>query len=139
MSKNMGYIVRHLEPLLMPWMPKKSTDQSLSFGQRLAAIRKAAGFTQQELADAVSVSRRMIAYYEGQSEHPPTTLLPQIAAALAVSTDQLLGIQPVKKQNGKQPDTRLQRRLQQIQKLPTRERRQITQIIDTFIKAAQVQ
>ena len=39
-------------------------------------LREAAGYTQQELADEVGVSRRMIAYYEGQSTHPPTTLLP---------------------------------------------------------------
>ena len=36
-------------------------------------------------------------------------------------------------------DNRLQRRFQQIEKLPAKDKRQITQLIDTFIKAAQVQ
>ena len=46
-------------------MPKKTKEENMSFGARLAALRKAAGFTQQELANEVGTSRRMIAYYEG--------------------------------------------------------------------------
>ncbi len=52
-------------------MPKKSKEVTMSFGARLTKVRKAAGSTQQELADEVGVSRRMLAYYEVQSDHPP--------------------------------------------------------------------
>jgi hypothetical protein len=62
----------------------------------------------------------------------PAALLPQMAAALGVSADELLGIKPLKK--GKKPDTQLQRRLQRIEKLDPKARRQITQILDTFIE-----
>ena len=34
---------------------------------RVRALRKAAGYTQQELAQELGVSRRMIAYYEGET------------------------------------------------------------------------
>ena len=78
-------------------MPKTRKPEVMSFGARLAELRKAAGFTQQDLADEVGVSRRMIAYYEVQSGHPPTHLLPSIAQALNVTTDELLGAGPVKK------------------------------------------
>jgi len=57
--------------------------------------------------------------------------------ALNTSADELLGIGTAKKKE-KQPDSRLQRRFQQIEKLPAKDRKQLVQVIDTFIKAAQV-
>jgi transcriptional regulator with XRE-family HTH domain len=114
-------------------MPKKKRTEGITFGERLVALREAAGYTQQELADEVGVSRRMIAYYEGQSEHPPTTLLPAIAKALGVSTDALLGLTPPPR-IPKGRNTRLQRRLNEIEKLDSREKRQVLQILDAFLE-----
>jgi transcriptional regulator with XRE-family HTH domain len=113
-------------------MPKKSRKETMSFGARLTELRKAAGFTQQELADEVGVSRRMLAYYEVQSDHPPTTLLPAIASALKISTDELLGVAPARRV-AKPRNTRLERRIQEIDKLDVRKKRQIMQLLDTFI------
>jgi transcriptional regulator with XRE-family HTH domain len=121
-------------------MPKQKTREAASFGQRLTALRKAAGYTPQELADEVGVSRRMIAYYEGQSEHPPTTLLPALAQALNASADELLGLQPppAKRAGARTRDNRMQRRLQQIESLPPEERRQLIQIVDALIERGQL-
>ncbi len=124
-------------------MPKSTMrDGAIGFGQRLAELRKAAGFTQQELADEVGVSRRMIAYYEGQTEHPPTTLLPAIAQALKLSSDALLGLVPVaavkKRRGAQQADSRLVRRLQAIEKLDPAQKRQVLQVLDAFIERGQL-
>ena len=113
-------------------VPKRKRQPEAHFGDRLAELRKAAGYTQEELAGEIGVSRRMIAYYEGETEHPPATLLPALAAALKVSTDVLLGVAPMKK--SLKPDTRLQRRMQQIEKMNPKERRQVLQLIDAFIE-----
>ncbi len=118
-------------------MPKQIIEELTDFGKRLVKLRKDAGYTQTELANELDVTQRMISYYEGHSEYPPSALLPKLAQVLGVTTDELLGIKPIKKT--KKPDTRLQRRFQQIEKLPTKDKRQLTQIIDTFIKAAQLQ
>ncbi len=120
-------------------MPKKRKEETMSFGARLADLRKAAGFTQAELADEIGVSRRMLAYYEVQSEHPPTHLLPAIARALQLSTDELLGIAPARRATkaAKPANSRLQRRLAQIEKLEPTEKRQILQVLDTLIESAQ--
>ncbi len=118
-------------------MTKVAKDETMSFGQRLAELRKARNFTQQEFADEVGISRRMVAYYESQSQHPPTTHLPIMARVLKLSTDELLGTTAIK-QRAKPSDTRMQRRLQQIEKLDTPERRQILQLIDTFIEHGQL-
>ena len=118
-------------------MAKMITEEPGVFGRRLAGLRKTAGFTQQELADEVGATRRMIAYYETESDYPPTNMLTGLAMALQVSTDELLGLKP-QKTKAKQPDSRLLRRLQQIEKLSPAKKRQVIQVIDTFIEAAQL-
>jgi hypothetical protein len=55
-----------------------------------------------------------------------------MAKTLGVSSDELLGIKPLKK--NRQPDTRLLRRMQQIEKLDSSTKRQVIQVIDTFIE-----
>lgn len=119
-------------------MTKVAQDETLTFGQRLAELRKARGFTQQEFADEVGISRRMVAYYEGQSQHPPTTHLPVMARVLNLSTDELLGTAAVKQQPARARDSRLQRRLQQIEKLEAGEKRQVLQLLDAFIERGQL-
>jgi len=105
-----------------------------TFGKRLARLRKAAGYSQKELAAEIGISYRMVAYYEGETQYPPTHLLPALTKTLGVTADQLLGIEKVK-ENGRSKDTRLWRRFKQVEKLPTLKRKQIVQILDTFIES----
>lgn len=116
-------------------MSKKINEALSSFGKRLAQLRKSAGYTQQELADEIGATRRMIAYYESESQHPPANMLVDLASALNVSADALLGIKPVKTAP---ISSRLERRIRQIEKLGPRPRQQITQLIDTFVEAEQL-
>ena len=103
------------------------------FGARLARLRTQAGFSQRALAKELGVSQRMIAYYEKETTHPPTHLLPIFATALGVTTDQLLGIEPVD-QGKRTRDNRLWRRFSEIEKMQAKEKRQILQFLDTFIE-----
>lgn len=112
-------------------MPK-AKERTSDFGARLTTLRKAAAYTQVELAATLGTTQRMIAYYESRAEKAPAALLPQMAAALGVSADELLGIKPVKK--SRKPDTQLHRRMQRIEKLDPKAKRQITQLLDTFIE-----
>ena len=118
-------------------MPKLKRDAAVGFGLRLALLRKAAGITQTAFATEIGVSQRMMAYYEGPNAHPPADLLPMIAKALNVSVDALLGVETAKRRT-KPADTRLQRRLQQLEKLDPMERRQVLQLIDAFIERGQL-
>jgi hypothetical protein len=59
--------------------------------------------------------------------------MPAIAKALGVSADALLGLTPPPK-TPKGRSTRLQRRLNEIEKLDSREKRQVLQILDTFLE-----
>lgn len=112
-------------------IPKKDGEEF--FGDRLNRLRKAAGYSLRELAAEIGISHRMLVYYEKHSEHPPTYLLPQLAKALGVTADQLLGMEKVKT-NGKTKDTKLWRRFSQLEKLPSTQRKPIIQVLDAFLE-----
>jgi transcriptional regulator with XRE-family HTH domain len=96
----------------------KHPREEQAFGPRLAAaLRKAAGFTQHQLADELGISRRRIAYYEAESDHPPANLLADLARVLNLSTDQQLTDEPPKRQAKASLSPRLERRLKQIERL----------------------
>ena len=119
--------------------PVTSKDEPNPFGARLAALRKAAGFTQVELAAELGISQRMVAYYESPTATPPANLLPQIAVVLGVSIDELFGLGAPKRRLVKQDgDSRLRRRLLAIEKLDVTEKRQVLQLIDAFIERDQL-
>lgn len=92
-------------------------------------------FTQHQLADELGISRRHIAYYEPESDHPPANPLADLARALNVSTDQLLSDAPPAKRPAKASvSPRLERRLKQIEQLSPKSKQQLLNIIDTFIE-----
>jgi len=116
-----------------------AVEVASGFNARLAELRKAAGFTQVELAAELGISQRMAAYYESPNATPPAHLLPAIAQVLGVSIDDLYGRAPAKKRLVKQEgDSRLRRRLLAIEKLDANEKRQVLQVIDAFIERGQL-
>ena len=120
-------------------MELTAAQANTGFGARLAALRKAAGFTQVELAAELGISQRMAAYYESPRATPPANLLPAIARALSVSIDDLYGHAPPKKRLVKQEgDSRMRRRLLAIDKLDAADKRQVLQVIDAFIERGQL-
>lgn len=62
----------------------------MAFGERLAALRKERGLTQQALADRVDLHVTLVRRYEGGKTQPGFDALRKIAVALSVSADELL-------------------------------------------------
>ena len=120
-------------------MPKLAKTGSGGFGKRLAELRKAAGYTQQQLAEEIGVSRRVIAYYETEAENPPATFLVDLAKALSLSADELLGLKAASTRKAKaQLSTRLERRLRQIERLDPKPKQQVLAFIDTILAAEEM-
>ena len=71
--------------MLKKKMRLKEGEETLR--ERLARLRKAAGYSLRELASEIGIRHRMVVYYEKHSEDPPAHLLPQLAKALGVSAD----------------------------------------------------
>ena len=113
---------------------KKSPPER--FGERLRELRKAAGFTQSELATTVGTSQRMIAYYEAQGGNVSADVVAKLARALNVNIDDLVHGTNGKTSSSKQPpqDLRLLRKLRQVEKLPVKERKSVLQFIDVLVE-----
>ena len=62
----------------------------MRFGDNLKAARKAAGLTQQQVADALPIHRTTYTKYETQSVEPPFPVLRKLADLLGVTVDALL-------------------------------------------------
>jgi transcriptional regulator with XRE-family HTH domain len=122
------------EELLVPKRKPngKSNGDHESFGERLARIRKARGYSQYTLADEIGISQRMVAYYEAQTGRPPAHLLPKIAEVLDVTADELLGISELKDAEGAR-NSRLWRKLRQVEKLPPSDRRALLKMLDALL------
>ena len=117
-------------------MTKYIAPKGEGFGTRLAQLRKAAGYTQEQLASELGISRRRIAYYEAESDHPPVGFLGDLARVLNTTTDELLGHGAGKtKTRSVSLSPRLERRLKQIERLSPKPKQQLLSIIDTFIAA----
>jgi transcriptional regulator with XRE-family HTH domain len=111
-------------------------SQQETFGQRLRLLREARGLTQTELAEVFRSSQRAICSYEQDRTEPPLAALPQIAAALNVSLDQLMGRDGGKIEENKKFPARWTRKLEEINRLPERKQRTIMQVIDMALKSA---
>lgn len=105
-------------------------------GDRLRRLRKAKGFTQVELAEAVGTSQPMIAIYEGRDAVPGPHVLLKLCEALGASPEELLGIK--RAQRAKEPESadnlRLWRKLKRVETLTPAERRQVVQLIDALVE-----
>lgn len=64
------------------------------FAERLCALRKSHGLTQQALADRLELSRGTIGMYESGLRDPDTKTLTRLADILGCSVDYLLGRTP---------------------------------------------
>ncbi|MCC7387823.1 MAG: helix-turn-helix transcriptional regulator [Phycisphaerales bacterium] len=106
------------------------------FGPRLVRLRQARGLTQEALGARVGLSNRMLAYYERDDAEPPGALLPALAAALEVSTDELLGVKPLGDlRTGRA--ARLLKRLEPVADLPPADQRAVLKLVDALVETRQ--
>jgi transcriptional regulator with XRE-family HTH domain len=61
-----------------------------SLGTSIAELRRERGLTQQVLANKTNLTKRMISYYERESETIPSNHMQKIAEALNVQVDELI-------------------------------------------------
>lgn len=103
------------------------------FGERLAKLRKAKGFTQRELGEKIGVSQRVIAYYEKETRHPPANYLALLAKTLKLSIDELMGLR-LTKEDLKPKNPKLWRRLRKLDKLPPKDMKLLIHYLDKLLK-----
>lgn len=108
---------------------KHSDVKRSAFGLRLFSARKTRGMTQQELADKLHITKRMVANYESDSEGPAVERLSAIAQALNVTVSYLLGESTQKAiKNDVKPN--LRKHINTLQELPPKEQKTILNMIE---------
>jgi transcriptional regulator with XRE-family HTH domain len=110
-----------------------ATDkEATESGTRLAALRRHAGLSQVQLAEAVGIPQRTLSFYEREAEAIPSTLVPVFAEALGVTIEEVLGLEPKgQKKRGRQ--SQLERQLTAIASLPRQQQQQLLAVVEAFI------
>jgi transcriptional regulator with XRE-family HTH domain len=96
-----------------------------------------------QLAKAAQVTQRAISYYETDGGSPPGPVIAQLAQALKVSADELLGIQAAPREASgfervaSDPEKqRLWKRFQRITLLPERDQKAVIRLINSLTGTA---
>jgi transcriptional regulator with XRE-family HTH domain len=120
-------------------MPRKKYGET-RFGERLQTIRKARGLTQVELAATAGTTQRAISYYETEAGFPPAPAVIDLAKALGVTTDELLGAKApkVERLNDDSETRRLWKRFQQVATLPERDQKAVIRLINSLVSVTAV-
>ena len=82
-------------------MERKNTCVEV-FGKRLKELRKAKGYTIEQFADMVGISKSTLGYYENDKRMPDIEILARIADTLNVNADYLIGRTNTTAQKGRQ-------------------------------------
>lgn len=100
----------------------------MDFPERLAALRKERGLTQQALAERVGIHVSQLRRYEGGGAQPTLDVLRRLAVALSVSADQLVFDS---EERGPENDLRLH--LEAIQHLDDDEKAVVRTVIESVL------
>lgn len=105
-----------------------------ALGSRVCTRRTQLDMTQAQLADLLGVTQQVVASYEVGRRRVPASMLPDLAKALGVSIEDLLGMTNGRKKPG--PAPKLHRQLERIATLPKEQQKSILQVLDMALKSA---
>jgi transcriptional regulator with XRE-family HTH domain len=110
-----------------------ATQEGLeTIAQRLVRIRKQKGITQQNMAQWLGISQPVCSDYERGVLRLHGELIIKMAERLQVSADELLGLEPPQRTTTLK-NQRLRKRLEQIERLPQRDKEALLRTIDAFL------
>lgn len=105
----------------------------MDFPERLTALRKERGLTQQALADLVGVHVLQIRRYEGGNSQPTLDVVKRLAQALRVSADAL-----VFDAAERGADEELKFQFEAVSRMPLKERDAVRTMLEALIVKSQV-
>jgi transcriptional regulator with XRE-family HTH domain len=108
----------------------------VAFGERMAALRKAQGVTQVQLAETLGVSQQAITAYESGQRRVPISLLPSLANALGTTIEGVIGVDAKRSPAKRGPQPKIAQQLEQIRALPVTKQRMVAQMIDAVLAQA---
>lgn len=107
---------------------KKKAPPELTFHDRLTALRKERGLTQQGLSELVGMHISQIRRYESGQSQPTLDAIRKLSVALSVSADMLLFD---KDERG--PDEELKLQFEAVSRLDAEEKKVIRSVIESIV------
>jgi len=104
-----------------------------ALGQRLAAARVKAGFSQAKLAELMGTTQPALAYWERSAENLRSDVLTRLANLLEISTDELLGAK-TKPSRAAKPIGKARQLFDAVSKLPRRQQEKVLAVLEPFVK-----
>ncbi len=113
---------------------REPTAETRRIAKRVALLRRKHAISQLDLCAKLDISQSMMSRYESGERRIPSELLAKIAKAINVSSDELLGLKPIKN-NGQEMATetkRLWKKFQQVSSLPENDQRAVIRLINSL-------
>ncbi len=105
-------------------------------GRRITALRKDAGMTQTQVAQALNVSQQAVQAWEAGRRRIQISILPAVVRLLAVSLEDLLGEEPEKIARKRGPAPKWQQLIEEIDSLPKAKQKMISEMLSALIVQA---
>lgn len=112
---------------------RPSKRQRPPFGERLRALREAAGFSQQQVADKLGMTQTAYAWWERNPVALRPDQLQSLAAALKVSVEELMGTAP-NKRRGSGPVGKLRLVFEKASQLPRHQQNKVAEFVEAFVE-----
>ena len=108
------------------------TKEATKLGKRISAARRDAGLTQQQLADKLGVTQRVVTYWEREAVGLKAEQLTALSEALGVTLDKLMG-RPQPKRRGNGPAGRARLVFERVSSLPRSQQQSVLDTIEAII------
>lgn len=108
------------------------TKEATALGRRISAARRDAGLTQQQLADKLGTTQRVVTYWEREAVGLKAEQLTALAGALGITLDQLMG-RPQPKARGTGPAGRAKQIFNRITSLPRAQQHNVLDTIEALM------
>ncbi|WP_236127738.1 helix-turn-helix domain-containing protein [Cedecea colo] len=129
--------VTRIKPTMAASISSEEQVFMTELGNRISALRKDAGLTQVQMAEALSVSQQAVQSWEAGRRRIQIPILPAVAKLLSVSLEGLLGEEAENAPRKRGPASRLEQQIQMIGQLPKSKQKLVSQMLDAVIAQAQ--
>ena len=102
--------------------------KNMPFPNRLSALRKQRGLTQEGLAGLIGITKTQVYRYENGSSQPTLDVIKRLAVSLSVTTDQLIF-----EENERQPDDSLALLMEGVSRLDSEEKFVIRELVEGIL------
>jgi len=115
-------------------MARRATKTRHAQGAHLAALRRAAGLSQAELAKAIGVHQSNVAFWEFSDKPPRSDVLPALAEILGVTFEKLLSPSDSSSQIHRPgPKGKLLKAFEAAASLPRKQQALVEQFVSTLL------